>query len=188
MTTTLHTALARLERHVAERRAQRPAPPAAPRRGTMPRPLPGEDRPRLFTDRCYRERPFRSALPVRLPGAPDRVLSYTGPQLALDDQAVWRGLLKRYRPLGETDRCITFSAAGLLRALGWEVNRRGQDRLRACLLRLQAATLGLPDGDGRATRYHSLLGEAVCWPTPGGRALRWEVRIAPAVRALFGHD
>jgi hypothetical protein len=188
MATNLHNALARLERHVAERRARCPAPSVSSRRGAMPRPLPGDDRPRLFTDRCYRERPFHSALPIRLEGLPERILSYTGPQLALDDRAVWRGLLKLYRPRGQQDRSIEFSATGLLRALGWAVNRRGQDRLRRCLLRLQSATLGLPDDDGRATRYGSLIHEARCRQTQGGRALRWEVRIPPEVRALFGHD
>jgi hypothetical protein len=127
-------------------------------------------------------------MPVRLPDAPDRILAYTGPQLAGDDRAVWRWLLKRYRARGGEDQPIEFSASGLLRSLGRDTGRQGFDRLRLCLLRLQSATLGVPDDDGHGTRYHSLIDDARCWPTPGGRSLRWRVRIAPEVRTLFAHD
>lgn len=188
MTSSLNTALARLERHLAERRSASPAPPASTRRGATPRPLPGEDPLRLFSERLYRTRPFRTGLPVRLPGAPDRTLAYTGPQLAGDDRAVWRWLLKLYRARGGEDQLIAFSASGLLRSLGWDTSRQGLDRLRVCLLRLQAGNLGLPNADGRETHYRSLIQEARCRQTPGGRSLRWQVRIDPGVRALFSHD
>lgn len=188
MNSSLNTALARLERHIAERRSESPAPPASTRRGATPRPLPGDDPPRLFSDRFYRERPFRTALPVRLPGAPDRLLHYTGPQLARDDRMVWRWLLKLYRARGGDDQPIEFSASGLLRSLDWDTSRQGLDRLRVCLVRLQSATLGLTDAERHEIRYRSLIDDARCRQTPGGRSLRWQIRIAPAVRDLFVHD
>lgn len=170
--TDLQTVMSRLEARInARSRCQAPKPRLPMPKATDPAPL--------FASGVPLQRDYLQSATLSLPGVGP--LIYQGQQLAADDHAVWRALLRRAAHT-QTD-LLVFPSLGILRAMGWGQSRRDRLRLRQCLERLQAAWVRQPHG---GTNLPLLLG---CqWQTlPSGRSDRWRVRLSPAIHQLFAH-
>ena len=173
---TLQDAMNRLEQRFSARGAR---PSAAP-----PPATPGDDHRLLFAASALDRRPYLESVPLHLPGVGP--LIYRGQRLAADDRAVWRELLTR-AARSPHESWLCFPSLGLLRAMGWGVGAHDRGRLRACLERLQAAWVRVPDSAPGSGSNLALIAGCQWQALPSGRSDRWRVQVSPEVQRLFAN-
>ena len=117
---------------------------------------------------------------------PGRV-TYTGEDLRQDDETVWLQLIQlaKSQPLGSL---IQFTAGSFLKAIGWPRTKESYQRLRTCMIRMQATSLQIV-----ATRLGKESGKAFSmipefeWQDAETKKplRRYTARLAPALVKLF---
>lgn len=115
-------------------------------------------------------------------------VTYTGEELRQDDETVWLQLIQlaKSQPLGSL---IQFTAGSFVKAIGWPRTKESYERLRACLIRMQATSLqviaerlGTDSGKGI-----SMIPEFEWQDKVTEKPLRYyAVILAPALVKLFG--
>ena len=115
-------------------------------------------------------------------------IRYTGQRLSQRDEDVFLHILARSKgvPLGQP---VRFTAHALLRALGWDTNCRGYERLREALLKLKASAIECEwtVGGDRRLGYAGSLIRAFAWKDEQtDHTLReWTVWLEPKLIRLF---
>ncbi|WP_270956543.1 plasmid replication initiator TrfA [Burkholderia pseudomallei] len=115
-------------------------------------------------------------------------VTYTGEELRQDDETVWLQLIQlaKAQPLGSV---VQFTAGSFVKAVGWPRTKESYERLRACLIRMQATSLqvvakrlGTDSGKGL-----SMIPEFEWQDRETEKPLRqYKVVLAPALVKLFG--
>ena len=112
-------------------------------------------------------------------------LLYLGEELRQDDELVWMRLLQlaKGQPLGDS---ILFTPYSFLKSIGWQVNSRGYQRIRDCLLRMKATAVQITSNRLQQTVVTSLIDYIAMWDSEKHTPLaQWEVRISKSMSLLF---
>jgi hypothetical protein len=112
-------------------------------------------------------------------------LLYLGEELRQDDELVWMRLLQlaKGQPLGDS---IFFTPYSFLKSIGWQVNSRGYQRIRDCLLRMKATAVQITSNRLHQTVVTSLIDYIAMWdPEKHTPLAQWEVRLSKVMSLLF---
>lgn len=112
-------------------------------------------------------------------------LLYLGEELRQDDELVWMRLLQlaKGQPLGDS---IFFTPYSFLKSIGWQVNSRGYQRIKDCLLRMKATAVQITSNRLHQTVVTSLIDYISMWdPEKQTPLTQWEVRISKSMSLLF---
>ena len=112
-------------------------------------------------------------------------LVYLGEELRQDDELVWMRLLQlaKGQPLGDS---IFFTPYSFLKSIGWQVNSRGYQRIRDCLLRMKATAVQITSNRLHQTVVTSLIDYIALWdPEKHTPLAQWEVRLSKVMSLLF---
>lgn len=113
-------------------------------------------------------------------------ITYTGEELRQQDEDVFLQLVHicRERNLGEW---VDFTAYSLLKSLGWTINTKSYERLRAILDRLSATNVTIIfEENGESVGFAGSLVRGFEWKTENGQKLqKWRVYFEPKIVTLF---
>lgn len=138
----------------------------------------------LFNAR-NRKQPRASLKEAEIAVIGDGRITYTGEELRQDDETVWLQLIHmaKEQPL---DAFVEFTPYSLCKSIGWPICKGSYERLRSCLIRMQATALAV---------YSKRLKDGVslsmipifAWRDENKQTLKkYRVQIAPQLVVLFG--
>jgi hypothetical protein len=114
-------------------------------------------------------------------------IEYNGQELRQDDASVFMTILHyaRNTVLGEP---IRFTAYGMLKELGWSINKVEYLHLRACCTRLSATSVTLSHTEG-AEGFNGSLVRSFSWADKQNKQLsNWEVQLEPKIGLLYSQS
>lgn len=95
--------------------------------------------------------------------------------------------LAREKPVLQEEPTVEFTAGSMIRALGWAHNKRSYERLKACLERMQHASVEVKIANRRGF-LGSMVRKAFWEEEDGTPSRRWKVYFEPEIVSLFGPD
>jgi hypothetical protein len=114
-------------------------------------------------------------------------VEYQGQELRQDDCSVFMALLhfQQETLLGEP---VEFTAYGMLKELGWTINKAEYQHLRDCCTRLAATALSISFNDGTQGFTGSLLRSFAWKDDTNTRMSRWVARFETSIARFFQED